>query len=159
MQRAIETSNHVTNAYGCSVRTDDRLREIGNNRFDHIPWPEDAFPIEYADFWASDRPFLSITHPDESGESWMHFKTRVGAFVEDVVSNYRDKTVMVVCHGGVIEAIIDHVFNIGPWRGCEVWISNTGISHLEFTGPPARQKWIIHYVNRLDHLGQTPSDI
>src|SRR5690606_25690741 len=41
MKRARETAQSVADAYGCTIHFDDRLREIGNNRLDHAPWPVD----------------------------------------------------------------------------------------------------------------------
>ena len=152
MQRARETAEVLADAYRCAVCYDDRLREIGNNRFDHAPWPSDALPREYAAYWASERPFANIVPLTEGGETMMHFRTRVGSFVEEIVERHRDQVVIAVCHGGVIETVFDHVFNVGPWRRCEVWSSNTGITHLEYVVHPGRETWRMHYHSRIDHL-------
>ena len=152
MQRARETAEVLADAYQCTVRYDDRLREIGNNRFDHTPWPSGELPQEYATYWASERPFASIVPLAEEGETLMHFRTRVGSFVEEVVERHRDQTIVAVCHGGVIDAIFDHVFNIGPWRRCEVWSHNTGITHFEYVAHPKRETWRLRYHSRVDHL-------
>jgi len=61
MQRARETVKHLSDVYHCAVRYDDRLREVGNNRFDHSPWPNDDLLREYAPYWGSERPFASVT--------------------------------------------------------------------------------------------------
>lgn len=152
MKRARETAAFVAAALGCEIRYDDRLREIGNNRFDHTAWPSDELPREYSEYWASERPFATTTPMVEGGETFMHFRTRVGLFIEELVEGYRDKTVVAVCHGGVIEAAFDHIFNIGPWRRCEVWDHNTGITHFEYVELPRRETWRLHYHNRIDHL-------
>ena len=152
MRRARETARYLAQAYVTEIRFDDRLREIGNNRYDHSPWPSDDLPKEYSDYWASERPFATTTPMVEGGETFMHFRTRVGLFIEELVEGYRDKTVVAVCHGGVIEAAFDHIFNIGPWRRCEVWDHNTGITHFEYVELPRRETWRLHYHNRIDHL-------
>jgi probable phosphoglycerate mutase len=151
MQRAMETAAYIAEAYDIAVQPDDRLREIGNNRADHLPWPSDDLP-EYSDYWGSERPFASITPTREGGESLMHFRTRVGAFVEDMIEKHRDEVVMAVCHGGVIELIFDHIFNIGPFRRCEVWCKNTGVTRFEYVEHPRREVWRLHYHSRGDHL-------
>lgn len=152
MRRARETAELLANAYRCAVGYDDRLREIGNNRSDHAPWPNDALPSEYADYWASERPFASIVPLVEGGETMMHFRTRVGMFIEKVVERHPGQVIVAVCHGGVIETAFDHVFNIGPWRRCEAWTSNTGVTCFEYVASPGREAWRLHYHNRLDHL-------
>ncbi len=151
MQRAQETAAYLALAYGIDVVSDDRLREIGNNRADHLPWPSDDLP-EYSDYWGSERPFASVTPAREGGESLMHFRTRVGAFIENMIERHRDQTVVAVCHGGVIDLIFDHIFNIGPFRRCEVWCKNTGVTRFEYVEHPRRETWRLHYHSRSDHL-------
>lgn len=152
MQRARETVAPLAYAYRIAVRWDDRLREIGSNRLDHTPWSPAELPQSYSDYWASERPFATTTPLVEGGESFMHFRVRVGAFIEELVSCCRDQRVVAVCHGGVIEAAFDHIFNIGPWRRCEIWNYNTGVSHFEYVEHPRRETWRLHYHNRVDHL-------
>lgn len=151
MQRAQETAGYVARAYDVAIVPEDRLREIGNNRADHAPWPSDDLP-EYSDYWGSERPFSSVTPAREGGESLMHFRTRVGSFVENMIENHRDQTVVAVCHGGVIELIFDHIFNVGPFRRCEVWCKNTGVTRFEYVEHPRREAWRLHYHSRADHL-------
>lgn len=152
MSRARETAEAVANAYDRNIYFDDRLREVGNNRHDHSAWPNDALPHQYGDHWASEYPFLSVTPSVEMGESWMHFRTRVGSFIEELVRERVDQTVLVVCHGGVVEAAFDHIFNVGPWRRCEVWDRNTAITHFEYVAHPNRETWRLHFHNRQEHL-------
>lgn len=152
MSRARETAEAVAQAYDKNIYFDDRLREIGNNRRDHTAWPNDDLPRQYANYWSSEQPFSSVTPYVELGETWMHFRTRVGLLVEELVTKHQNETVMVVCHGGVVEAVFDHIFNIGPWRRCEVWEHNTGISHFEYVAHPNRETWRLHFHNRQEHL-------
>jgi probable phosphoglycerate mutase len=155
MRRALETAAHLSAAYDLSLHHEDSLREIGNNRWDHTAWPNDALPREYADYWASERPFSTVTPFTEGGETFIHFRTRVGIFLEELVERHRQETVVVVCHGGVIEATFDHIFNVGPWRRCEVWIHNTGVTYFEYVEHPRRETWRLHYNNRCCHLQET----
>ncbi len=152
MLRARETAGYVAQAYDMDIQFDDRLREIGNNRLDHSPWPNDRLPASYADYWASERPFAPVTPLVDGGETMMHFRTRVGLFIEDMVQRHADQVIIAVCHGGVIETAFDHVFNVGAFRHCEVWNSNTGLSHFEYVNHPRRETWRLHFHNRVDHL-------
>ena len=152
MRRARETVAAVAAAYGLEPQFDDRLREVGNNRLDHTPWPNDALPKDYANYWFSSRPFSPTVLNEINGETFMHFRTRVGLFVEDLTERHRGQVVLVVAHGGVVESVFDHVFNIGPWRRCEVWDHNTAVSHFEYVEHPGREVWRLHYHNRVEHL-------
>lgn len=151
MKRAKETAEPLAAAYGLDIQFDDRLREIGNNRHDHTPWPSDNLP-NYGDFWGSERPFSSITPDHEGGESMMHFRVRIGMFIEELIEKHRGEIVVAVCHGGVIELTFDHIFNIGPFRRCEVWSKNTGIAHFEYVEHPQREMWRLYYHSRVEHL-------
>jgi probable phosphoglycerate mutase len=152
MRRALETAETLAAAYQLPLVTDDRLREIGNNRRDHSPYPSDGLPREYASYWASERPYSPITVPPDGGESYMHFRTRVGNFIEEMLETHQDQVVVAVCHGGVIEAVFNHVFNVGPWQRCEVWTHNTGLTYFEYVNHPNREAWRLHWQNRIDHL-------
>ena len=57
MTRAQETAAPLAAAYGCEIRHEDRLREVGNNRLDHTPWPNDDLPSDYADYSGQLAPF------------------------------------------------------------------------------------------------------
>jgi probable phosphoglycerate mutase len=151
MLRTRETAVPLTTAYGLTPIYDDRIREIGNNRADQTPWPSDGLP-EYGEFWGSERPFSTITPNHPAGESLMHFRIRVGAFIEELIEKHREQTVVVVCHGGVIELAYDHLFNIGPWRRAEVLTQNTGITHFELVEHPNREMWRLYYHSRVEHL-------
>ena len=153
MARARETAEQVSRAYdNIPITFDDRMREVGNNRFDHTPWPNEDLPKIYAEYWSSSRPFSPVMLRDDLGESFMHFRTRVGLFIEEMTERHQGQTVVVVCHGGVVEAAFDHIFNIGPWRRCEVWDRNTALTHFEYVQLPTREVWRLHSHNRVEHL-------
>ncbi len=155
MQRAQETAAPVAQAYNIPITLDNRLREIGNNKLTGDPWPSDSLP-EYGDFWGSEQPFSPITPDYPEGESLMHFRIRVGQFIEEMLTKHRGEVVVTVCHGGVIELTFDHMFNIGPWRRCEVWSKNTGIAFFEYVEHPLRELWRLYYHNRIEHLRYLP---
>jgi probable phosphoglycerate mutase len=152
MRRAQQTAEPLAEAYRVPVRFDHRVREIGNNRIDHTAWPEDEAPNRYSKVWVTARPFSPTMHDAESSETFMHTRVRVGLFIEELVERHRGESVLVVCHGGVIDCAFDHIFNIGPWRRCEMWTNNTGVTHFEVVNHPDREVWRLHYYNRTDHL-------
>jgi probable phosphoglycerate mutase len=152
MQRARETAEALARAYDLPIQFDDRLRELGNNQIDHTAFTRETLPNQYVDFWASARPFAPSMLDCANVESWMHFRTRVGSFLEELSGNHRGQTIVVVCHGGVIEATFQHLFNVGPWQRCEVWSSNTAVTHFQLVEHPDREVWRLHSHNRTDHL-------
>lgn len=153
MKRARETAAAIAAAYGdLPVQHDDRIREIGNCWPDATSINIDAEPPEFADHWASERPYIPIA---KDGETWGDFVTRVGRFLYEVVEALPepDQEAIVVCHGGVINAVLDVVFNVGHWRTLDAWVQNTGIMHLEYDSPRRRQEiWRLHGANMKYHL-------
>jgi len=153
LRRTEETAQPLAEVYGVSIQLDHRLREIGCNRIDQTPFPNDNLP-NYANYWSSERPFASITPSVEDGESLMTFRSRVGSFIEELVIRHRHQIVLAVCHSRVIEIAFDHIFNIGPWRRCEIEVDNTAITYFEYVDLPNRETWRLHFHNRIEHLAE-----
>ena len=153
MARAVETAAAITAATGMAARPDDRLREFGNCYADGRPVPAAEMPIRYAEFWGTQRPYTPIS---ERGESWILFRVRVGTFLDDILARHGDgdpeTTVVAVCHGGVIDATFDYVFNVGAQRRVEVWTHNTGIVHWEHAPASGREPWRLHAHGMVHHL-------
>ncbi len=153
MARALETTAYITAATSVPAIEDHRLREFGNCYADGQPIPPDAMPIQYAEFWGTERPYTHISHV---GESWILFRARVGAFLDDVVTRYGEgepeTTVVAVCHAGVIDAVCDCAFNVGVHRRVEVWTHNTGIVHWEYVSQSNREPWRLHAHGLVHHL-------
>lgn len=152
MQRARQTAAPLGRVYNVPIHFEDRVREIGNNRIDHTAWPEDEAPRRYKPIWATASPFSPTMHDAETSETYMHTRVRVGLFIEELIERHRGENVLVICHGGVIDCVFDHVFNVGPWRRCEMWTNNTGVTHFECVEHPGREVWRLHYYNRFEHL-------
>jgi len=62
MRRPRGTSVPLARAYGKEVQLDHRLREIGNNRIDHSPYPDGQLPNrnDWNAVWAIERPFAPV---------------------------------------------------------------------------------------------------
>lgn len=148
--RTRETIRPISARLDLSPQFDDRIREIGNNLPNGQPVNGEE-ELSYTDYWASGRPFSSSTS-SINGETLLHFRTRIGLFLQDVIERHAAQTVVVVCHGFVIDTFMDTAYNVGPFRNCEVWSSNTGITHLEHIQHPGRERWRLHYLNRIEHL-------
>ncbi len=145
MARARETAAIVARALDLAAQPDDRLREFGNCYADGQPVPPEAMPIQYADFWGSERPYTRIS---AEGESWGLFRLRVGVFLDDVIARHGGDdppaTVVVVAHGGIVEATFDYVFNVGAHRRVEVMTHSTAITHFEHRPESGRETWRLH---------------
>jgi len=153
MARSQETAAYIAQATGVAARPDDRLREFGNCYADGTAVPPEAMPIQYAEFWGTERPHMRIS---TRGESWILFRARVGGFLDEVLDEYGDgepdTTVVVVCHGGVIDAAFDHIFNVGIQRRVEIMSHNTSLVHWEYCPESSREIWRLHAHGLAHHL-------
>lgn len=95
LTRAQQTAAQVSAVLGLPVVTDSRITEQnygiyeGKNRRD-------------SGFLAAKRQFAT-RYPQ--GESMLQLAGRVYPFLEEIRGKYRDKTVLLVCHGGVCRVI------------------------------------------------------
>jgi|SRR5579859_3922464 len=155
MRRPQETSIPAAAAYKLQVIPDHRLREIGNNDSNHEPYPPGHEPT-VAD-WISKlptiecSPFAPVSRAPRS-ETMMDFRVRVASFIEEALSKHLNQGVLVFCHGGVIDAAFDYCFGVGPWRRCDVFTYNTGITHFQYLVTPEVNFWALHSHNLIEHL-------
>ncbi len=152
MQRARETAQFLAEAYQFNITFDDRLREIGNNRIDHSPLPNHELPQEYSSLSPYRFPFSPVAPAVAQSESFMHYRVRVGMFLEDMIKRHQGETVIVVGHGGTVNALSDTIFNIGSYRQCDIRGNYTGVTLFQYMGKPNLETWRLHYLSRVDHL-------
>jgi 2,3-bisphosphoglycerate-dependent phosphoglycerate mutase len=155
MRRAVQTASYVAEALDIEVTPDDRLREIGNSYITGHPIEEERLPRTFIDHWPHVAPFAHRSTEFEGIESWMHFRIRLAQFVDGLALRHIHQKVFVVAHGGVIAAMFDNVFNVGPYRRCDINNHNTSITLFEHRIKPEREPWSLWYHNRVDHLAGT----
>lgn len=152
MKRTQETAQYVSDGLGLDVKLDDRLREIGNNYNDGSIVKSQDLPRDWLDLPGYSAPFNSRSISVTNLESWMHFRIRVGQFVGEMISNHQDQDVYVVAHGGVVDVLMEHVFNTGPYRNYGIHTYNTGWSCVHYDIKRGVGHWTLLHHNRIDHL-------
>ncbi len=108
LPRARQTAEIIAPALGLPFVLDDEVQELR-------PGPEgDGLSLdEYR------RRFGWVAFKTEpsrpvapGGESWATFAVRVSRALHRITSEHRGKTIVVVCHGGVIDASVLHFFGM-----------------------------------------------
>jgi probable phosphoglycerate mutase len=156
MSRAQETAVPLSQTYNIPITPDDRLRELGNNRADHSPYPRESLPVQFVGLAESRSPFVPVMHDAADSETFTHFRTRVGLFMDAMLQRPSTDIILVVCHGGVINAVFDFVFNVGMFRSCDIWNLNTAVTHFEYDTAVGHQPWKLHFQGRTEHLNGLP---
>lgn len=152
MKRALETCEYVEGVYKIKAATEDRLREFSNNYADHTAIPGDTLPEKFTHISIYEKPFAPIAEDEPNIESWSDFRVRVGQFLEELIQKHMGQVVMLVSHGGVVNVVLDTIFNAGMYRQTNVHVKNTSITHFEYMGLGDRETWRLYSIGQADHL-------
>lgn len=129
LPRARQTAEIIAPAFDLPIISDDDAQELRPGEADGLNISE--FRERYGPFSdARADPYLPLS---PGGESWGGFLSRVGDFLYRIVRDYAGKTVVVVCHGGVIDASLLIGLGIGasaPAPG-QFHTRNASITHWE----------------------------
>ncbi len=152
--RARQTAQAIAAAFGDMPIMED----VGFG--EHDPG-EQCDGMAYADFmethgvdgsqWHTMDPF-DVTFP--GGETVAAFHYRVGEALKRTVTNHPDHTVVVACHGGVVDAVLRKALRAPSLGGFEVHTLNTSITELETVN---NSTWRLIRYNDVAHLAGLPA--
>lgn len=101
LQRCVVLSKHILeNSQMDSIIEDSRLMEMNFGDWELKSW--DDIPQEVLNPWMAD--FVNVRVPN--GESFVDLNERVLDFLENEVSNNKEKPLIIVAHAGVIRSIL-----------------------------------------------------
>lgn len=145
-RRARETTQVVAEALGLPIQWDDEFQELRPGEADG--WAFERWNEQYGP-WRYDQPFTPFS---PGGESWAGFLARVGAAFDRVLRQHEGQAIVVVAHGGVIEASFHMLLDLGPHMGARTafWAEHTGITH--WFGRDDEPRWVLRQFNDAAHL-------
>ena len=145
--RAIETAEVIAPGLGIeSFGRECDLCEVHTGEADGLEWTE--WGVRYGSFDMEAEPDR-VFAPE--GESWNSFHERVRQVLERLAQQYAGRTVVAVCHGGVIIGSVRMLLGIGEAGSrARVQPTNTGLTEWEWDSEPGR--WILHSFNETSHL-------
>jgi broad specificity phosphatase PhoE len=148
LPRAVETAQII--APGLGVEAFDRacdLCELHTGEADGLDWAE--YGGRYGSFDMEAEPDR-IFAPE--GESWNSFHSRVGQMLGRVAREYAGKTVVAVCHAGVVMASMRLLLGMPSLNRnvARLQPANTGLTEWEYD--PALDRWTLHCFNEAHHL-------
>jgi 2,3-bisphosphoglycerate-dependent phosphoglycerate mutase len=148
LPRAIETASIIAPALGFeSVDRACDLCEIHTGEADGLAWSE--YATQYGSFDMEEEPDRVFA---PAGESWNSFHERVRTMLDRVAREYEDRSVVAVCHAGVIMASLRVLLGVPTsLRGAaQLRPSNTGLTEWEHD--PVSGRWLLHSFNEATHL-------
>ncbi|HET8846960.1 MAG TPA: histidine phosphatase family protein [Ktedonobacteraceae bacterium] len=155
MLRARQTAEIIAPALGLSILYDDEVQEW------RFPEDETINVDEYVEYFKSlpheQKPFFQVI---PGAESWVQFMLRACVSLNRITQQYKDKTIVIVCHGGVIDASFHFFLRLSTLHLPPSYFDthNTSITHWYRTGqsevgfagfPPS---WTLERYNDIMHL-------
>lgn len=149
LPRAVETAEVIAPALGIdSFARECDLCEVHTGEADGLEWAE--YGVRYGSFDMEAEPDRVFA---PAGESWNSFHERVRQMLERLAGEYDGRTVVAVCHAGVIMASIRVLLGVPRLApGARLQPTNTGLTEWEHRG----ERWTLHSFNETAHLLDNP---
>ena len=149
MQRAQHTAEIIAPALGLPIILEEDVEEWRN---EDGSLTEEEFITLWRDVPAEERPFFRWVH---GCENWMEFIVRTTSALHRIIHEHDSKHIMIVCHGGIIEASFVYFFqmSMANLRRATVDARHTSITHwhkAQVEGFPAM--WLLERYNDTQHL-------
>jgi probable phosphoglycerate mutase len=143
-RRAHETAQIVASALGASVILDEDLEEW---RCDRGALSPEEFTARWRQVSDAQRPFFQWV---KDGESFLELTARVQLALNRIWQEHESKTIVLVTHGGVIQASFAYFFNLSAATIPGISIENTAIT--QWTRPAEANRWTLQRHNDHAHL-------
>jgi 2,3-bisphosphoglycerate-dependent phosphoglycerate mutase len=148
--RACETAEIIAPALGnLPLTLDDEVQELRTGEADGLLWEE--FDSRYGPHDFDLDPYTPVA---PGGESWSHFKLRVGAALHRIIREHTGKTIVIVCHGGVIDGSFLYFFGLPTLTHPPIGFltHNTSITEWESYDHRGSPRWRLVRYNDDLHL-------
>ncbi|MFW3168826.1 histidine phosphatase family protein [Geodermatophilus sp. CPCC 206100] len=152
LPRALETAEYVARALGLRVEHDDGLHELRPGEADGLTVEQWRARYRSGEEPGTRDPYRAFS---PGGESWAAFLARAGGALSRLVARHPDRTVVAVCHAGVVEASFALAFGLGA-SGNRVDCAplNTSLTHWRHRpAPEGEPEWTLLSFNDARHLG------
>ncbi len=148
--RARQTTEILAPALGLSPLFDDDLQELRPGEILGLSLEEFHATYQEVDF--EETPFRAVA---PGAENWGQFMLRVGTTLERITREHEGKTIVLVCHGGIIDGSLLYFFRMSALHVPPVLmdVHNTSITHWQRVAPkPGQWRWQLMKYNDAFHL-------
>ncbi len=150
LPRARQTAEIIAPAFGVPIHWEDEVQEMRVGEADGMRL--DAFAARYGVPDYERYPYRPLA---PGGESWAQFMLRVGTTLHQIADANEGRTVVIVCHGGVIDGAMICFFGLNTHAlpAADLHTFNTSITHWERRTRPGKQpRWRLVAYNDVAHL-------
>ena len=149
-KRARQTAEIIAPTLKLPIVFDDEVQELRDGAAEGMHIEE--YRAKYGEVNFRETPFRQVS---PAGENWGQFVLRVSTALDRIIREHEGKTIVIVCHGGVIGVSFLYFFGTGslqyPQAGFDT--DNTSITHWArhiYSGRQAR--WRLKCYNDDMHL-------
>jgi probable phosphoglycerate mutase len=143
LRRARESAELLAPALGQSITVDDELQEW---RCDDGRLSPAAFNAHWQRVTEEQRPYIRWM---AGYETWLEFAARVQQALNRLIQEHEGKTLVIVTHGGVIQASFVHFFGLNAANTPGIAADYASITH--WSRPDGGRRWILHGFNDAQH--------
>ncbi len=150
LPRARQTAEIIAPASSLPIVWEDDVQEMRVGEADGMRL--DAFAARYGVPDYEHDPYRPLA---PGGESWAQFLFRVGTTLHRIADEQSGKTVVIVCHGGVIDGSMICFFGMNTQAvpAADLHTHNTSITHWERRDRPGKSaRWRLIAYNDVAHL-------
>lgn len=149
LPRARQTAEIVQPALGLPIILDDEVQELRVGEADGMSNQEAWSRFGLPNF--AEAPLRPIA---PGGESWAAFTLRVAQALTRITTEHAGKTIVVICHGGVIDCSFIHFFRMPSMvvPAADFHTRNTSITHWEQINRRGTPVWRLNCYNDIAHL-------
>lgn len=149
LPRARQTAEIIQPALKLPIVFDDEVQELRIGEADGMS-NQDA----WAKFGVPDFDRYPLRPIAPGGESWGEFTLRVARALTRIVAEHAGKTIVVVCHGGVIDSSFVHFLQMPSLivPPTDFHTRNTSLTHWEQLERRGRSLWRLNSYNDIAHL-------
>ena len=144
LERAHETAKIIANRK-IDLQSDARLREVHFGDWEGLTYYEiqKKYPGQLA-AWEQD--VYKVAPPN--GETLEALASHTQSFLNDLLLNHKDETILIVAHGGVIRVLICLALNLPATMHWQFQVAPASLSEIGFYPAGA----ILNFVNDTCHL-------
>ncbi len=150
LPRAHQTAQIIAPALGLPLELDDTIQELRPGEAEGMTVEQYRDTFGDVDFEID--PYHTMA---PAGESWAQFVLRVGSALHRITHEHAGKTIVLVCHGGVIDCSFLYFFKVSAWTfpAAHFFTRNTSITHWQQTTIDGHeQRWRLMKYNDAFHL-------
>jgi probable phosphoglycerate mutase len=157
LSRAASTARAVAELQGLPLQTDAALRERCFGAFEGLLYDEleAHFPEAYAQ-WRTRDPHARYPDGERRAETFAEFAQRAVAAVTRIAEMHRGKRIIIVSHGGVLDAVYRAAHGMDITAPRDFDVLNASINKVQWDGERLKVlRWSdnSHLAAALDELG------